>query len=276
MNHKRSIVVALATAGFLVIDARIERGFGEAGSPTLAVSLSGAPAFAKRKGAGGAKNKVINGLKKFANKLLAPVKKILDGILNKIVETVASKLSLSIDELQSLVGEGGKLNHAAVKRILIDRITAWAMPWIENKVRFLVEKALTVIRPLLNGVVSAIIGAIGSIPFVGGVLAAAVSVGYRIGLNFLIDAGIKAISGLAKKAMSALLAKGYDALVGRIKPLQRLLDKIAKQAQKLFAYMSAAKEPAPQEGSAPQGQRAAPPSRTFDEAAQEGTAGGGR
>lgn len=183
------------------------------------------------------KNKLIAKMKGFAKKIFNKVKGLFEGIMNKILAKVSDKLGFNLLELEKIIDKkSGKVNMAAVKKIIIGKVQGFIMPWITDKVEWLVNKGLSFIKPLLDGAASAIIGAVGSIPFAGGALAAAISVAYRFGLDALINLAIKGITGLVQKFVSSMLNKGFDFLARKVRPLKNFLDRVIKNAMKLYGY----------------------------------------
>jgi hypothetical protein len=187
------------------------------------------------------KKKLLSKLKGFAKRVLKPVKRLFSKAFSALIGMAAKKLGVGIDALEGVIDrETGRVNMNAIKQIVLDRIGQWVNPMIEDKVRWLVDMGMKVIRPLLDGAVSAVIGAVGTIPFAGGLLAAGLNVAFSLGIELLVDLAVKTATGLAQKFVMSMISKGFDALVKKVPAVRNVLDKIAKQALKLMGVMKRA------------------------------------
>lgn len=189
------------------------------------------------------KDKVVAKLAGFAKKMLDKAKGFIDGILNKLIGTIANKLGLGVDDINRIVDlKTGKINMAEVKKMIVGKISQRIVDFIEGKVRIVVDKVFSLVRPLLDSAVSAIVGAVGSIPFAGGAIAAAVSAAYSFGMVKLRDLAVTGVTKLVKKVIDGLLGKGFDFLVKRIAPLRKIVEKIVGQATRLYGMLGKAQQ----------------------------------
>lgn len=187
------------------------------------------------------KKKLLAKLKGFAKRVLKPVEKLFSKAFSALIGAAAKKLGIGIDALETVIDRTtGKVNMAAVKSIIVDRIGQWVTPMVEDKVRWLIDQGMKFIKPLLDGAVSAIVGAVGTIPFVGGALAAGLNIAFSLGIELLVDLAVKLASDLANKFVMAMLKKGFDVLVGKVPAIRKVLEKVIAQAAKLTGIMKKA------------------------------------
>lgn len=179
------------------------------------------------------KDKLIAKLKGFASKIYQKVDGYIQGIISKLVQTVSDKIGFNLMELTKYVDKSGRINENAIKATLLKKINDVVIPFVVDKARGLVDKGIALIKPLLDGAASAVIGALGTIPFAGGAIAAAVSAAYRMGMDALLKL---ATDGLAKKIgdlIRSLFSKGWNWVVAKVAPVKAVLDKILVSAKKL-------------------------------------------
>ena len=186
----------------------------------------------------GIKKKIVNGFKKFVQKIVNWAKKIFNKVLNKILGKVAGKMRLGLEQVERVVDMNtGKIKMKELSNIAVKMIEGWVKPWLEDKIGDILNKAFSYIRPYLDIAVKAIVGAIGSIPFAGGVLAALVSAGYSWGIQKLLDWAAQKLAGLTWKWASTLLKKGLNFLIKKVAPLRQFMERVTRNALKLYSYI---------------------------------------
>jgi hypothetical protein len=89
----------------------------------------------------------------------------------------------------------------ALSKLIMDRL----MKVLDPNVRHLITFGMRFLRGLLGPIVAGVIGALASIPFVGGALAPIGEVAYDLAMNLLEDAAHRGLMGLIEKLLSQLL-----------------------------------------------------------------------
>ena len=172
------------------------------------------------------KDKLIAKMKGFAKKIYDKVNGYIQGIVTKVVSKISDKLGFNIMELGQVIDKKtGKIDMDKIKAMILKKINEVVIPWLQDKARFLVDKGMSFIKPLLDGAASAIIGAVGTIPFAGGALASAVSVAYRMGMEKLMELATTGVSNLISKFVTSWFNKGFNFLVTKVKPIKNFLDR---------------------------------------------------
>jgi hypothetical protein len=111
----------------------------------------------------------------------------------KVASTEAQKLQLPSEAVNAIVEE------------LSTELSTRVMGFLKPIVGSLVEKGFGYIRSILEPILGAVIGAIGSIPFVGGALAVLAQVAFTVVMDMLKDAVTNGVLGLAEGFIAKLV-----------------------------------------------------------------------
>jgi len=85
------------------------------------------------------------------------------------------------------------------------RIMSRIMQALEPNVRHLISFGMRFLRGLLGPIAAGVIGALASVPFVGGALAPIGQIVYDLSLNLLEEAALRGLFGLVERLLSQLL-----------------------------------------------------------------------
>jgi hypothetical protein len=135
-------------------------------------------------------------------------------------------------ELEKLRAENGVIKgsgqlYTQMVEELLEKVTKGVMQALTPAVKDLFKKGFSYVRKLLGVVAKAIIGALGSIPFVGGALAAAAAVAYDFGMNALEDFAVEKLLVLVELLVSKLVR----AILGNImKGTEKVVLKLVAKA----------------------------------------------
>jgi hypothetical protein len=104
---------------------------------------------------------------------------------------------------EQVAGSGALLGRMleALNKLVMDRI----MKALEPSVRHLISHGMRFVRGILSPIATAVIGALASVPFVGGALAPIGQVVYDMSLNALEEAGMRGLLGIVERMLAQLL-----------------------------------------------------------------------
>jgi hypothetical protein len=129
--------------------------------------------------------KVREKIDAFGDKVLDELKGLVLAGVSKILEVATNMIGFKISDLEEVM-VNGKVSRSKVREIVLRRIvTQFLTPMLSEKVMGLLETAWNTIKPLVDAAVSGAIGGIGSIPGVGGALAAGLHMAYSLGTTAL-------------------------------------------------------------------------------------------
>jgi hypothetical protein len=167
-------------------------------------------------------------------KIKAAVAKLFKPVVNKVMPFL-TKLAMPL--IQKSIGRGGQfgvnslskwatylkdgqLDVDRIKGDIKERITGWVMPKLKDKVDSVLGKGIAFIRKFTDPIVSSAVGGIGSIPFVGGLLAGVASTAYNMGMKELQKVVATQVFKFIEKGMGKL----FDGTIGKL--VTKLLPKV--------------------------------------------------
>jgi hypothetical protein len=182
------------------------------------------------------KHKIIDKIRSFAGKLFDAVKNKAREFAFKAFETAAGSIGFTPDDIKSAVNfETGEVSKPAVMKVIVKGLGAYVRPLVKTGIDKLVELGLSLVQQALDSAVAVVVGAVGSIPVAGGVIAGAISFAYSAGIKIL-----KAVAGtlisklLFDHVVNPLLEKGVDALFKLGGRMQALLDGLVSRTMAFF------------------------------------------
>lgn len=113
-----------------------------------------------------------------------------------------------------------------------------------DKIQILVSKGLALIEKPLDAAVSAILGAVGSIPFAGGALVTGIHAAYTFGMDYLRDSlGAKLTDLVYDKLVSPLFRTGIDKLLNISPRVRAAVERLLGRAAKYFNVLRPVTKP---------------------------------
>ena len=180
------------------------------------------------------KDKLIAKMKSFAKPIYDKVNGLITGVLNEVISSLSAKLGFDLHNLALVIHPvTGKIDTNKIKGLIMEKINIIILPPLQDKARYLVNKGLALIKPLMDGAASAVIGAVGTIPFAGGALAAGLSQAYRIGREKLVVFATQGVSDMIAKFVSKWFNKGFDWLMRKVKPVKDFFDRVLVNVKKV-------------------------------------------
>jgi hypothetical protein len=183
------------------------------------------------------KEKVLDEMKKFGMKLFNAIKDKVSSVVSDFIVSLTARVGFNEDDAQKIVDprtgmyDKGKLQEVVVRKLL----RQYLQPLIKDKLLLLIDKGLEFIQKPLDAAVSGVIGGLGSIPFAGGAIAAAVSVAYSLGMKWLREFAANKISEFAtNKLITPLVNGGLDALKKLGKPVENAINKLFERSEQFF------------------------------------------
>jgi hypothetical protein len=184
------------------------------------------PIKRKAKGFGG---KVIGIVMKLFKPVISKALKHVESSTQEIADQLASTTNrVDISLIEQLAGyvENGRVNQRKVLAALNTWASGFVLERIEPRVDALIAKGFSLLRGVTDPIIASAVGVLGSIPFVGGAVAAAASMGFNEGMKYL--AGL--IAGKAKQLLRQALSK----ILGKVtaKLLRPVLAQVTKFLEK--------------------------------------------
>jgi hypothetical protein len=221
---------------------------------------------------GGLKGKIqgiVQGLfKKVVDKALKLIESKVGGM-----EGLLAKLNIDISVIERWASyiKDGKPDTKRISQDLQKYALDFLIARIEPIAQGLITKGFELLRTATDPIMSSAVGALGSIPYAGGVLAAAASVAYNEGMKMIakliLDNGMKLLKNLAGKLLGKItgkllepvlkqvskwiekskLGKVVGTLLGKVEKLPGAIQKIQGMVEKIRSAAGARFSPAMEE-----------------------------